>query len=282
MAKIEYVKDTFQEYLNNKTHISASDIKNFLISPAYYFYKKFLEPKSDEEHKHFIIGTALHELILEPEMFKSNYIISPKYDLRTKEGKKDALEFKEKNFDKVLLNADDYEMIVNMATVAGENKTFVELLKDSYRELSCYTIDDKTKLDLRLRPDCFSLNKCTIVDIKTCQSSSYKSFKSDIYKFQYSISSAFYCDFLGRENYVFCAIEKTKPYQTALYMISDDMLQYGREQYRLALDLMRWCIDNFYYPSYNEFEILKECYDLNNLDSFFDLCQKSEKITIIR
>jgi poly(3-hydroxyalkanoate) synthetase len=65
-------------------------------------------------------------------------------------------------------------------------------------------------------------------------------------------------------------------------MISDDMLQYGREQYRLALDLMRWCIDNFYYPSYNEFEILKECYDLNNLDSFFDLCQKSEKITIIR
>ena len=280
MEKIEYVKDTFEEYLGKKTHISASDIKSFLVSPAYYFYKKFLD-ESKEEQRHFTIGSALHELILEPEFFKSNYIVTPKFDMRTNEGKRLSADFKEQSQGKVCLNGDEYEMIVNMGSNAATNKTLVELLKDSYRELSCYTVDEKTGLHLRMRPDCFANNKSTIVDIKTCQMSGYKYFKNDIYKFGYSISSAFYCDFLKRENYVFCAIEKTPPYQTALYVLSDEMMEYGRGQYRMALDLMRWCIDNFYYPTYNEFEILKECYELGNLDKFFEIAEASEKITII-
>jgi hypothetical protein len=89
-------------------------------------------------------------------------------------------------------------------------------------------------------------------------------------------------DFLKRENYVFCAIEKQAPYQTALYILDDEMVEYGRGQYRMALDLLKWSKDNDYWCSYNEFEILKECYELGNLDDFMDIKDKSEKITIIR
>lgn len=280
--KIEYVKDSFDEYLGNKERISASDIKNFLNSPQYFFYKKFEEDKKDKTEKHFLIGTALHELILEPHQFKGNYLVTPKFDLRTNVGKSAQAEFLQQAEGKILLNMEEYEMIIKMGESATKNETFVELIWDSYRELSCYTEDEKTGLKLKLRPDSFAKTKSTITDIKTCQSSSYKSFKSDIYKFGYSITSAFYMDFLNRENYVFCAIEKQAPYQTAVYMLDDEMINYGRNQYRMALDLIKWSFDNNYWCSYNEFEILKECYELNNLENFFDVVNKSEKITIIR
>lgn len=279
--KIEYVKDSFADYLGQKDRISASDIKNFLVSPKYYFYKKYEEQKKSEAERHFIIGSALHELILEPEFFKNNYLVTPKFDMRTNVGKTAHTEFLQQAEGKVLLNIDEYEMIVKMGQSASENETFLDLIWDSYRELSCYTIDEKTGLKLKMRPDSFAKNKSTITDIKSCQKSSYKDFKGDVYKFGYSITSAFYKDFLNRENYVFCAIEKQAPYQTALYMLSDEMIEYGRGQYRMALDLLKWSYDNNYWCSYNEFDMLKECYDLGNLDKFFELKESSEKITII-
>jgi hypothetical protein len=279
---IEYIKDTFNEYLSNKERISASDIKNFLKSPLYYYYKKYVEVRDAEQARHFLIGSALHELILEPEYFQSNYIVAPKFDKRTTQGKIDSAAFERANRGKVALDVDEMEMIVKMGESAAANSTFIDLIVDSYRELSCYTIDTETGLLLKLRPDSFAKNKSTITDIKSCQSSSYRGFKSDVYKFGYSISAAFYSDFLNRDNYIFCAIEKEKPYQTALYALDDDMMEYGRVQYRMALDLIRWCKDNNYYPSYNEFELLKENYELQSLDTFFATKDASEKITIIR
>ena len=280
-VKIDYVKDSFAEYLGNKETISASDLKNFLISPKYYYFKKYEEEKKESNEKHFLIGTALHELILEPHLFKENYKVTPKFDMRTNVGKTAMANFMQENEGKTFLNIEDYEMIIKMGESATQNETFIDLIWDSYRELSCYTTDEKTGLKLRLRPDSFAKNKSTITDIKTCQNSSYKGFKSDVYKFGYSITSAFYMDFLKRENYVFCAIEKQAPYQTAIYMLDDEMIAYGRTQYRMALDLLKWSMDNDYWCSYNEFEILKECYELGNLDNFFDIVSKSEKITII-
>ncbi|HRH53298.1 MAG TPA: PD-(D/E)XK nuclease-like domain-containing protein [Chitinophagales bacterium] len=279
---IEYVKDTFPEYLNNKERISASDIKNFLKSPDYYYYKKYVEVRDAEIARHFLIGSALHELILEPEYFQSNYITSPKFDKRTTQGKIDFANFERTAKGKVILDVDEYEMIVKMGESAAANSTFIDLIVDSYRELSCYTIDAETGLRIKLRPDSFAKNKSTITDIKSCQSSSYRGFRGDVYKFGYSISAAFYSDFLNRDNYIFCAIEKEKPYQTALYALDDDMMEYGRGQYRMALDLIKWCNENNYYPSYNEFELLKECYELQSLDTFFETAKLSEKITIIR
>lgn len=280
-TSVEYVKDTFDEYLGQKSYISASDIKNFLISPQYWYYKLHDGlPKDDS--RHFTIGTALHELILEPAFFKENYLVTPKFDMRTTAGKTAYADFQMISRGKTLLNIEEYEMLIKMGESASRNETFTNLIVDSYRELSCYTTDEKTGLAIRMRPDSFAKGKSTITDIKTCQSSSYKSFKSDVYKYGYSITAAFYCDFLNRENYVFCAIEKQPPYQTALYILDDEMIDYGRKQYRMALDLMKWSLDNDYWCSYNEFEILKECYELGNLETFFDTLKNSEKITIIR
>lgn len=193
--KIEYVKDTFEEYLSKKDHISASDIKNFLHSPKYYFYEKFLKPASEKE-RHFPIGSALHELILEPHLFHSNYIICPKFDRRTKQGKLDFEEFQLNAQGKTLLFEDEMSMIIKMGESASQNDTLTDLIRNSHRELSCYTKDNKTGLLVKMRPDILSTNKSTITDIKSCLDSSPIPFKRDVYKYGYSISASYYCDFL--------------------------------------------------------------------------------------
>jgi hypothetical protein len=124
-------------------------------------------------------------------------------------------------------------------------------------------------------------SKSTIVDIKSCLDSSPKQFKGNVYSYGYSLSAAFYSDFLNRENYIFAAIEKQEPYQTALYSLNDEMMEYGRTQYRLGLDLLKWSYDNNYWCDHNEFEILKECHELGNLEQFFEISNNSVKITIL-
>jgi hypothetical protein len=147
--------------------------------------------------------------------------------------------------------------------------------------VSCYTKDEATGLNIRMRPDILPKSKSTIVDIKTCLDSSPKKFKNDVYSYGYSISAAFYLDFLQRENYVFAAIEKQAPFQTSLYVLTDEMVEYGRQQYRMALDLIKWSLDNTYWCDYVEFEILKESHALGSLDNALETIQQSELIKIL-
>jgi hypothetical protein len=278
-TKIEYKKDTFQEYLANEA-VAASDIKNFLKSPRKYFYEKNNKEEKESE-RHFAIGSAVHEMIMEPELFDKNYIVSEKIDRRTKAGKEQYQLFQEKAQGKTIIFENEMEMIREMSTSCKLNKTFMEYMKDCHYEISCYTTDIKTGLKVRLRPDILCKTKDAIVDIKTCRDSSKKGFKNDVYSFGYSLSAAYYTDFIGRENYIFAAVEKTAPYQTSLYALPDEMIDFGRYQYRMGLDLLKWSKDNNYWCDYVEFEILKECYLLGNMDDFFDTINKSELIQIL-
>jgi hypothetical protein len=281
--KIEYVKDTFEEYLSKSDYIAASDTKNFMHSPRLYYYERYEKVREAvTEERHFPVGSAIHEAILEPHLFKSNYIVCPKYDRRTKQGKEDYAEFLLKTEGKTLLFEDEMEMVTKMAETAVKNKTLMELLQDSYREVSCYTTDPITGLKIRLRPDSLAKSKSTITDIKSCLDSSPRKFKHDVYSYDYSITNAYYCDFLGRENYVFAALEKTQPHQLTLMQLNDEMVDYGRKQYRTALDLLKWSIDNNYWCDYTEFEILKECYELGTLEEFFDTLERSERIILLK
>lgn len=280
VKEINYVKDTFPEYLGKKDHVSASDIKNFLKSPKYYFWNKYNKVEKDDG-RHYVIGSALHEMIMEPHLFNSNYVVMPKVDKRTKEGKLAYENFLIEAQGKTIINEEEMLMIVEMVKNATENKTFVSLLENSYRELSAYLVDEKTGLKIRMRPDIMCQSKSTIVDIKSCLDSSPKQFKGNVYSYGYSLSAAFYSDFLNRENYIFAAIEKQEPYQTALYSLNDEMMEYGRTQYRLGLDLLKWSYDNNYWCDHNEFEILKECHELGNLEQFFEISNNSVKITIL-
>lgn len=281
--KSEYVKDSFSEYLGKITHVSASDLKNFLKSPKFFYYKKYHEkPANDEEKRHFLLGSAMHELILEPEKFKNNYAVSEKFDRRTSEGRLKSSQFEIDNHGKGIIFTDEFKMITEMASSVRNNDVFMKIIADSYRELSIYTIDSVTGLNIKLRPDVFSKNRPTIIDLKSCLDSSLKGFKKDVYSYGYAITASFYSDFSGKDNYLFCAIEKSVPYQTSLFMLSEEIMNYGRVQYRMALHLMKWSYDNNYWCDYGEFELLKKAYETGDLSSFsVNELKSNNKITVI-
>lgn len=285
--KINYVKDSFADYLGKTNMVSASDLKLFLSGPAIYFYKKFQEPKSDNPERHFAIGSAIHECILEPQEFLKHYFVIPKVSLISAAGKAEYAKAQLKAEGKTIIFDDEMQMINKIVNNVTKNKTFMALIKDSYREVSCYTIDEKTGLEVRLRPDILCNKLSNIIDIKSCLDSSKKGFKRDVYAYSYSLTDAYYSDFLNRENYLFFAVEKEEPRQCCLYALNDEMKQYGRTQYRMGLDLLKFCKDNNYYPAYDAFELLKEYYELNkdfgpiSKGGFFQTLEASELITII-
>ncbi len=269
--EIQYCQDAFSEYLNRFDCISASDVKNFLRSPAYYRFKKYEYQKEDyEESRALYIGTALHARILEPKEFENDYVVAKKFDQRTTLGKQGFKEFQEQNADKKILNYEELEMINRIAESALANKTFVELIKDSYKELSIYSVDETTGLKIRLRPDNYSRTKSVITDVKSTIDASPKGFKKDVYYYGYGITAAFYLEYSKKDSYVFLACEKQEPYPVALYTLSDDILSYGRQQIRMALDLLKFCYDNNYWPGYDEWEAMKRYYDSSNLENFFE------------
>ena len=280
MSEVKYIKDTFEDYLGAKDYISSSDIKNFLKSPSYYYFKKYKE-KDKETKKHFVFGSAAHELFLEPSEFINHYVVIPKLDLRTSAGKAKMAEFELNNQGKYFITDEEMLLINTFVEKATKIDELALLMKDSYREVSCHTIDEKTGLKVRIRPDILRSQQSAIADLKTTTDASPKSFRRDSFSYGYNISAAFYTDFLQRADYLFVALEKNPPYDVTLYFLNDESVETGRQAYRMALDLMRYCYDNDYFCGYNEFEIMKECYSLGNMDKFSDLIKNGSKITIL-
>lgn len=285
MSEKKYIQDSFDDYLGATDRISASDIKTFLQSPALYWHQKN-SPKKQSDGRHYQIGSAVHAMILEPQYFNDEFVVVPNFDMRkavdqAKAEKFYSQKFIEKNGHKISITEQELELISEMANNAMKNETLVELIKGSYREVSIYTVDEKTGLKVRLRPDSFPKTKNTILDLKTAVDSSPKEFIRSVYNYGYDVTAAFYMDFAQRENYVFACIEKQAPYQTELYMLDDAKIEAGRKKYRMGLDLMKFCKENNFYPSHVEFQIMKESYELENLDSYFDTLEKSEKILIL-
>jgi hypothetical protein len=276
--KVEFIKDTFDEYLS-KDSVSASDLKTFLKSPRSYFYEKNrTEPRTDK--RYFSLGSALYEYIMETEKFDDNFIVSPKFDRRKKQDRLDYEQFVLKANGRTIINEEEMDMIKQISVNSKMNKTFMEFLKGSNYEVSCYTKDDNTGLDLRFRPDILTTDKSAIIDVISCLESSPNKFKGNIYSDGYALSAAYYMDFIGIEKYIFSAIEKNPPYQSSLYVLSDEIIRYGRNQYRMALDLLKWSKENNYWCDYIQFETLKKSYLLGDLTGVIDTIEKQDFLKI--
>ncbi len=277
--KRKYANDTFVEYLSDPA-ISSSDIKAFLKSPRTFYFEKY-ERETKEAAQHFTVGSALHCLVLTPELFDDGFFVSKKFDQRTKVGKDAAKEVAKQSAGKEILFEEDFVMIKKMADSARKNKTLMELSKNSHFEMSIYGEDEVTGIKTKIRPDVYAINRPTLIDLKTCLDSGIKKFRHDIFNFGYNITSSWYSKFSGKENYLFAAIEKQEPYQTSLFTLSSHFLNHASEQIRMALDCMLFCQTHNVWPDYSQFELMKRLYSIDMLDSYFEQVEENNNIILI-
>jgi exodeoxyribonuclease VIII len=230
--------------------ISASGLKYIWKKSVWHFLNK-----KPYESDSLSLGTAVHTALLEPKQFYKDYIVMPKFDGRTKEGKEQKAKFLEQAAEenKQLLDADDYKTITGILENFNKNEQALEYTKGEI-ELSHYL--EFEGVEVRVRPDCINRVQNFISDPKTCQDNSPKAFIRDVYKWGYHLQAAFYSDALGfpAENFVFITCETVYPYSVMCYVLGEEHIENGRKAYRQALADWKFYLETGIALGYNGYE----------------------------
>lgn len=232
----------------SKEGISASDIKYILPpkTPAHY-YAYITDQIKREETRAFLIGTMCHLAVLEPERLDKAFVVKPQGklgDFRTKEGK----EWKESVGDTHILDAEEATMLAGVTASVKKHPAASELLANSKKEVSLFA-SHRTGLKLKGRIDV--LGNGFIADVKTAEAGDMQNFSSAIFRYNYHVQAAMYCQLAGVEQFSFIAVEKAPPFAVSVYQLSVPALQAGMNALNNALELIAQCNDSNEWPAYS-------------------------------
>ena len=245
--------------------ISASGLKLMKRSPAHY-YARYLDPQRepDEPTPAMKMGTAWHTAIFEPHLLEATCVQIPEgLDRRTKEGKALYAEMIEGGREP--FSHSDYNRITAMADAARVHPVskIIFDLPGGFAEQSIFSTDAETGAMCKIRPD-YSVQPCEmfpyglIVDGKSTEDASPEGFPRQAWNLDMFLQAAFYVDVYQRVMqtakppvFAWIAQEKTRPFPTAVYSASDDLLEYGRRQYRPLLRKWADCMAENTWPGYS-------------------------------
>jgi len=245
--------------------VGHSSLVRIMRSPAHYqeYVSNPVEPTPN-----MVLGTAFHTYLLEEEAFHFRFVVTPKFDRRTKEGKALAEEWEANNSGKICLTAEQIQTISGMASSVKQHLGAARLLDHGLTETSGFWTEKQTGIECKFRPDFLPLDKkgnfiTGIVDVKSCVDASSEGFSRAISNMGYDVQASYYQDGLYeltgyRVPFYFMAVEKEPPYAVAVYQACDNMIEVGRKKYQAALQLLRWCKEHSTWPAYQPDGMIEE------------------------
>ncbi len=204
-------------------------------------------------------GRASHVFLLEGEdaFVKECAVIPAGIDRRTKAGKEDWAHFEVMNQGKTIITAEELRKIIEMRQALLKHPFAPKLLADGVSEQTVIWMDQDTEIACKCRPDRIpSGNKGVLVDLKTCSCAGEYEFCRDVVKYGYDLQAAFYLDGIREatgtyfDAFCFIALSKEPPYQTEVYILDGEFIQYGRDEYRRLLRIEAGCRKAGLYPNY--------------------------------
>jgi len=221
--------DTNAQYHTSKA-ISASGLKTIAASSVIDFLNK-----ENVETEAMRRGTAIHEAILEPDLFKKNYYGLPKIDKRTKAGKEElAIHLKEAG-NRIMLDKVEFDMILNVAHNVKEYDLANQYTKGIVEQSHYFKYKD---IACRCRPDCFDPVEGWISDVKSIRELTAQSVRNDIkYRF-YDLQAYAYCEWLNIpiENFRFIFVETKRPYKVEVVALSEKQIDRGEYYFKKSLN----------------------------------------------
>lgn len=241
-----------EDYHTDRKFVSSSGLKEMLRSPAHF--RQHLDGERVEKNC-YKVGTAIHCALLEPDRFKLEYITSPEYNRRTKEGREEEALFLKQAADsgKFVVTEADLEMIYGICENVDKHRDATALLKAGISEKSFYWQDPKTGILCKSRTD--NISDFAILDVKSTEDASHAGFVRSCAKYNYDMSAAMYREgvFHVDDNfldYAFLAVEKKAPYGIGLYIASEEMLASGMVRFERALQRLKECRETDQWPGY--------------------------------
>lgn len=238
------VKISNAEY-RKRPGISSSDLKKIAKSPAHFRYYK---DNPQEDTPALLFGRAAHKYVLETYDFYNEFAVAPVCDRRTKDGKSTYEMFLKESEGKDVITLEQFEQIDAMRNAAYSTPFVSKLLMNGEKELSFWGVDEETGLTIKVRPDCITeLNgQHILIDFKTCSDAENMKFCRDSIKFNYDLQLAMYRDVLRQNTghdytVVIIAQEKTPPYATNVFQLSENYLKTGEEVYKEMLKVYKEC-----------------------------------------
>jgi exodeoxyribonuclease VIII len=197
-------------------------------------------PQDAEKLKTFDFGDAMHAICLEPERLKSEFVVMPKYDLRTTVGKADKAAFVAAHDESKILTTDDHKKLTLMyESVMAHPEARALIEAEGIAEGSWFWKDAETGLECKCRPD--KQIGSRLVDVKTTPD--LAKFCYSVEDFRYHVQDPWYCDGVAAcgielPYMEFLVIQKTISigrYPVMVVRLPEEAIEYGRMLYRRDL-----------------------------------------------
>lgn len=223
------------EYHADRTCQSSTTLRLYRSDPL-AFYRNYLGESRPDDQTAFAMGRAFHAA-LEGTYF-DDFVVEPKFDMRTTAGKDGAKAFAEASFGKTPVSQAVHDFVVAGLKAVSEHQEAWKLINmPGQNELSTKW-QDKSGLALKVRFDRL-LDDGTILEYKTSEASgaaALSQFSKHAKFFGYDLQAAMYSrgrDMLGMKGgHIFIVVTKTAVPQVMVLRSSASFLSRGR----LALD----------------------------------------------
>ncbi len=211
-----------------------------------------------EETAALIFGRAFHCYTLEgQEAFKKEFAVAPQCDRRTKAGKAVFEDFETLHPNHTILTQADLETIEGMYNAVAFHPFASKLLTEGRSEISVLWTDEETGLDCKCRPDRIpDGDHGVIVDVKTVRDASEYGFQKSVVNYGYARQAGMYTEGYNSvcsgkvDAFVFICVEKEPPYRTEVYVLDDDFVEWGRNEFHRLLNIEKECRQKEFYPHY--------------------------------
>jgi hypothetical protein len=214
------------------------------------------------------LGTPIHCAWLEPDRWATEYVVAPrradgnKLDRRYKEDKAAWAAFAAANKGKEVLEADEYDLACRIGDALRAHPDVAELMASKrHVERSHFWSDAETGIQCKCRPDV----ECDValVDLKSTSDAGPSQFARSVANYGYHLQAAHYLwgvtgghPLDTTRPFYFIAIEKTPPYEAAVYELDRSAIAQGWALVRRALHVIAVCQANSDWPSYRGIKTL--------------------------
>lgn len=248
---------TNEQYHSNRDFVSSSQLKHLITeSPAYF--KEYFERRNQKTTAAMGLSTLVHHAVLEGEDFIKRYVVMPKFEGHANSTihKAAKAEWITAHRHKIIVTEEELETLEGTYESIFNHADASMLLRGSAFERSGFYVDDTTGIPCRIRYDSYDKSSRVISDIKAVRSCKRDQFQFAIRDYRWDMSLAMYgegiraIDGAGPDDFVFIAVEKTRPYTVAVYTMAPRTIKIARYDYQNALLKLQSCLTTNSWPTY--------------------------------
>jgi exodeoxyribonuclease VIII len=267
-------QDGVHDISNADYHASAGVSRSKLMlleKSPYHFWHEVYSGKSEQREATPAMktGSLFHTLLLEPELFDSEYHVIEQKTMPAK-GTNPYLLIKEIAAGREVITSDMFTKAFKMASLIKEHEIVATLLDEAVFEQSIFWTDKETGIQFKARPDIWS--EKMIVDLKTTADASLYKMQRAALDYGYYLQAGMAheaCKALGRpfDMFVILAAEKEAPHVPAVFMMDDDALQFGIDQFMRYKSQLHECMQSGKWPGYPVQELAVPGYAVKQFES---------------